>query len=323
MWEEATNEGMSKWVKAELHTTNGNQQTTTQPTPTTNNSSAAKQPSGSSEAMQIDPSLTSSTPFTQPQARSTVPPTRAKAFKARPIKNRKTTVSNTLAQINITSAPPSAIYPKSSISMELPARPNLLNELPGFIQQYVNTIYDVRADGHCGFRAVAACLGRGEEAFMEIRQETYREIQNRRDFYLIDPTMYNLEEIENSLIVTSRRPCEPSKWMSMPSMAGPMANAFETPVFFFSRRYSHTALPHFSRVNNNPPIIIALIESQSHFVVLQMKNPNVFPAATPLRNRNLPPTPEYSEWVNRYADMFQLVETIRSRNRSPTVVDLT
>ncbi|KNZ58635.1 hypothetical protein VP01_1890g1 [Puccinia sorghi] len=66
--------------------------------------------------------------------------------------------------------------------------------------------------------------------------------------------------------------------MVMPAMAGPIDDAFETVLFFFSPLYSHTALPHFCGENNHPPIIIALIPRIKHYVVLEMKYHLIFPA---------------------------------------------
>ena len=179
------------------------------------------------------------------------------------------------------------------------------------------------ADGHCGFGAVAHCLGRGQYLFIAVQQQIYQEIQKRREFYKRDPAVDNLEEVESALIVTSTQPCGESKWMSMPSMAAAIANAFETPLFFFSTSYSHTAFPHFCAPNNKPPIIIALIGILRNFVVLQMKKPTLFPAPQPLRNRlwQSLSSNEALDWPQRYVGCFQMMED--ATNQNSVVVDLT
>ncbi|KNZ60495.1 uncharacterized protein VP01_1545g2, partial [Puccinia sorghi] len=53
--------------------------------------------------------------------------------------------------------------------------PHLLSELPDELQNFVEKIYDVRPDGHCGFRAAAFCLWGQEQAYMEIRDKLYKE----------------------------------------------------------------------------------------------------------------------------------------------------
>jgi hypothetical protein len=62
----------------------------------------------------------------------------------------------------------------------------------------------------------------------------------------------------------------------MPSMGDPIANAFNFPVFFFSQFISHTFFLAMCPPNNNPPIFIAF--TSSHFVVVWLKNPLLFPA---------------------------------------------
>ncbi|KNZ45208.1 hypothetical protein VP01_8392g1 [Puccinia sorghi] len=116
----------------------------------------------------------------------------------------------------------------------LPKVPELITELPQSIQPYVEMIYDVRGDGHCGYRAISACLGRGPDGFMQIRQTILEKIQNRRQWYQRDPATTKIQEWEKSLVVPHSGPCPVDKWMVMPVMAVPIANALETSVFFFS-----------------------------------------------------------------------------------------
>ena len=212
----------------------------------------------------------------------------------------------------------------SVLKANQPAIPDVIHELPTFINAHIQGIYDVRPDGHCGYRAIAASLGRNEEDFMQIRKQLYQEIQNRREFYIMDSTIDDIEDIENSLIVTSSRPCldNENKWMTMPAMAAPIANAFQTPVFFFSEYYSHTALPHFCGPNRNPPIIIAYIHGLRHFVVLQLTNIHLFPAPRPTRNRHpLPRHEKAHEWLDIYASCFNMLDSMTPATGTTLVID--
>jgi hypothetical protein len=49
--------------------------------------------------------------------------------------------------------------------------PSYLTFLPQIIQDSVKRILNPDSDGHCGFRAIAWCLGRGQDDYMWIRQE--------------------------------------------------------------------------------------------------------------------------------------------------------
>jgi len=44
-----------------------------------------------------------------------------------------------------------------------PEAPQFLKDIPSMAQDYVEKIFDVKADGHCGFKMLACSLGRGQE----------------------------------------------------------------------------------------------------------------------------------------------------------------
>jgi hypothetical protein len=209
--------------------------------------------------------------------------------------------------------------------LELPKAPHmnattdsdLINKLPNYLQPYVAKLINVKGDGHCGYRAASFCLGRGQDAFMGIRAQIGLEIERRKSLYLQQATFLDMAELEKCIETTkveSDAPCldKINKWMIMPSMADPMANVFETPVFFFSEHFSQTSFPHFTAPNNNPPIIIAFIRSMKHFVALEMNDPLCFPASRVFRNWRRSATPEALRWEERYEKCFQLREGSRN-----------
>lgn len=182
--------------------------------------------------------------------------------------------------------------------------PHLLHELPTELQNFVEKIYDVRSDGHCGFRAAAFCLDGQEQGYMEIREKLYKEVQNHREFYQKEGTFIDIEYSLLSILATSSGPVGRRHWMSMPSMGEAMANAFETPVFFFSKEISQTCFPHFCAPNSNNPIFIAYIKSKDHFVALKMKSPHIFPAPRPLKNWKMAASPQARAWEEVYSNCF-------------------
>lgn len=56
--------------------------------------------------------------------------------------------------------------------------PFLMTRIPYIFHDYVDDIHDVIGDGNCGFRAVAVCLGRGEDQWLHIRQLLLEELQS-------------------------------------------------------------------------------------------------------------------------------------------------
>ena len=51
------------------------------------------------------------------------------------------------------------------------------------LQRYISHTVDVQPDGHCGFRAIAALIGYGEEGWFQVRFELMEEIQQNKDLY--------------------------------------------------------------------------------------------------------------------------------------------
>jgi hypothetical protein len=162
---------------------------------------------------------------------------------------------------------------------KLPLKPanNKIALLPNFIQEYVKMLYNVEPDGHCGFREAGICIGLGEEEYMEIRKRLIEEIQSRRTFYQMDPTIDHVDDLIRALTVAHSGRCNKEKWMSMPSMALPLANLYETPAFFFSPEACFTAFPEKfpPEPTTKPPIIIALMGK--HFYAVGMKKTRFVP----------------------------------------------
>jgi histone-lysine N-methyltransferase SETD2 len=188
---------------------------------------------------------------------------------------------------------------------------NILKHLPDFIQPHVEKIENVKADGHCGFRAAAFCLGKGEGSFLNIRTQLDDEITKRKDFYLKIGCFENSKQCENALArikTNSAAPVGEEHWMSMPMTAEPLANAFSTPVFYFSTTGSQGFFPHFTPANNNPPIFIAFIPESSHFVALTLKDPLNFPFPYPvgLNNWRKHVDRKALDWEQKYSSCIKL-----------------
>ena len=110
---------------------------------------------------------------------------------------------------------------------------------------------------------------------MRIWEEMIAEITTQHQWYLEHNFFQNIDGVLAQLTATPGT-VGMSKWMSMPSMGDVMANAFQTPVFFFSTSWSQTFFPHFAAPNNNPPIFLALVDN--HFVPLVLQTTVLFPA---------------------------------------------
>ena len=62
-------------------------------------------------------------------------------------------------------------------------RDTYIMKLPVACHRYISHTIDVQADGHCGFRAIAALIGYGEECWAQVRYDLIEEIQHNKDLY--------------------------------------------------------------------------------------------------------------------------------------------
>jgi len=188
--------------------------------------------------------------------------------------------------------------------------PQYLRHFPPMIHQYIEKILDVEADGHCGFRVIAWALGRGQDAFMDVRKEIYRDLTGQSKFYLDQGFLDEIDRVAWRIRFEDSGPCDIDHWMSMPTTGHLMAEVYDRPVFYYGRSWSQTFFPLTTPPNNNPPIFIGLTESR-HFVVLKMKDEELFPAAQLEKNWEEIATPQAMEWKNKYAMCFELTQRIK------------
>jgi hypothetical protein len=135
-------------------------------------------------------------------------------------------------------------------------------------------------------------------------------VDNRR-FYEINIFFPDIDAMLRRISFPDiKETCHIRNWMCMPSMGDPIANAFNCPVFFFSQSISQTFFPTRCPPNNNTPIFIAF--TSSHFVVVWLKNPLLFPAPILQIDWEVAAEPEALEWKKKYAKCFDLTETLKA-----------
>ncbi|KAH1210227.1 hypothetical protein GmHk_15G044587 [Glycine max] len=69
---------------------------------------------------------------------------------------------------------------KRSASCSEPPQPTriilMLDQFASFIQGFIRDVVDVKADGNCGYRSIAALLGMGEDSWPLVRNELIKEL---------------------------------------------------------------------------------------------------------------------------------------------------
>ncbi|XP_058208243.1 uncharacterized protein LOC131321257 [Rhododendron vialii] len=70
------------------------------------------------------------------------------------------------------------------VEFSFPSIPtDYIQHLPRAYEHYISHINDVRDDGHCGFRAIAAHIGYGEDCWAQVRRDIINEIEQNKDLY--------------------------------------------------------------------------------------------------------------------------------------------
>ena len=69
---------------------------------------------------------------------------------------------------------------KRSASCSQPRQPTriipMLDQFASFFQGFIRDVVDVKADGNCGYRSIAALLGMGEDSWPLVRNELLKEL---------------------------------------------------------------------------------------------------------------------------------------------------
>ncbi|KAH9807981.1 hypothetical protein DFH28DRAFT_1199766 [Melampsora americana] len=131
-----------------------------------------------------------------------------------------------------------------------PALPALLTkyQIPLWLATYVRDIHEVKADGHCGFRAISVAIGQPQDEWLLSRLRTSK------------PNVLTEQEY----------------WLSMPGFGGVIATAFDRPVIYYGPDSNHLIMfPYASPPNENPPIVLALCNYHYCSLTLDYTLPNL------------------------------------------------
>nr|XP_043624058.1 uncharacterized protein LOC122595696 [Erigeron canadensis] len=160
---------------------------------------------------------------------------------------------------------------------------NLMDDIPQVFHPYITNIQNVFGDENCGYRALAVCLGLNEDNFYEyIRQQMREELQNRYDLYsrifVTDiNSMYQDLSFFGSL-------CPPEHWMKMPEAGVLVANKLGVIVHSLDKRGTTTIFPFWcgpEDVEHHRALTIALVNGESHFVMVELQDEYPMPVITP------------------------------------------
>jgi len=126
---------------------------------------------------------------------------------------------------------------------------SMMDQFPIQIHPFIEEIIDVKADSNCGYRAVAAQLGMGEESWALVRQDLIRELQQWQDIYTkLFGSNDRVAELRQSLYVDKETSTK--KWMTIPDMGYVIASRYNVVLVALSLRESMTFFP----LRGRPPL---------------------------------------------------------------------
>ncbi|XP_047335577.1 uncharacterized protein LOC124939110 [Impatiens glandulifera] len=101
------------------------------------------------------------------------------------------------------------------------------------MQPYISHIVDVEPDGHCGFRAIAALIGYGEEGWIQVRYDLMEEIQQNKRQY---DQLYPDREMADNLLVLLKyfeQPAPERYWMDCMTLGIVIASRYNLVLHTF------------------------------------------------------------------------------------------
>ena len=144
-----------------------------------------------------------------------------------------------------------------------------LEWFPVGIHPFIDDVLDVGDDGNCGYRAVGALLGRGEESWSIIRKELILELEQWGSDYarLFGGEVWVAHFIQSLNVLTT---ATLNNWMTLPEMGHVIATRYNVALVCLSLRQPMTFLP----LRGAPPspgtcsecVIVIGYVNKSHYV---------------------------------------------------------
>ncbi|XP_068471557.1 uncharacterized protein [Phaseolus vulgaris] len=182
---------------------------------------------------------------------------------------------------------------------------------------YHPCIVDVKADGHCGYRAVAAHLGMGEESWAVVRMNLLKEPSEwRQEYVQLFGGDHRYEYLKNSLLVEHMAMAGTDKWMTIPDMRYVIANRYNVILVSLSMLQSLSIFPLRtqapSNFRNHRIIAIGHVYG-NHFVQVKLKDGCPIPPTNILWASHRYPAAQ--TWSTYYTSRIQVYTQLMSIRR--------
>ncbi|KAL5141614.1 Protein FAR-RED ELONGATED HYPOCOTYL 3 [Glycine soja] len=137
---------------------------------------------------------------------------------------------------------------KRNASCSEPPQPTriipMLDQFAPFIQGFIRDVVDVKANGNCGYRSIAALLGMGEDSWPLVRNELIKELGRWSHEYMnLFGGTERFEQLKLSLHVDGFSKVSVDKWMDITEMGYVIASRYNVILVSLSRQQNMTFFP--------------------------------------------------------------------------------
>lgn len=140
--------------------------------------------------------------------------------------------------------------------------------MPEYMRSYVQKIVNVVGDGNCGFRCIAAFLGRGEEAWQSVRTDLMEELNQYNDFYTrLYGGIGKVTFLMRALLRAHHGHNVEDNWMTTPDMGYLISNKYKVVLTCWSPNCCYTIFPfNVAPFRTARQFNILLVPEHKHFV---------------------------------------------------------
>ncbi|KAL4569482.1 hypothetical protein LXL04_025120 [Taraxacum kok-saghyz] len=192
-----------------------------------------------------------------------------------------------------------------------------INQFPYILHLYISNVHDVQADGNCGFRAIAACLGLHEDNWSRIRADLLEELDMHQTEY---DDMFGSQlrfEIYNSLnFFRSDIQAPYRNWMTLPETGILVASRYNVILHSISNIYSTIYFPLWSTpppMHEQVAIAIGFVNN-NHYVRVILREEYPMPPVYLQWNRYK--RPQAAAWITPYIDRINSYADFINSNRN-------
>ncbi|KAH1197210.1 hypothetical protein GmHk_18G051047 [Glycine max] len=193
----------------------------------------------------------------------------------------------------------------------------MLDQFAPFIQGFIRDVMDVKADGNCEYRSIAALLGMGEDSWSLVRNELIKELGRWSHEYMnLFGGTERFEQLKLFLLVDGFSKVSVDKWMDIAEMGYVIASRYNIILVSLSQQQSMTFFP----LRSQPPpdssghrMIYVGHMFENHFVQVYLKDHCPLPPPALLWSSNC--YSQAKQWTTPYISRMQQYTSLMSFKR--------